>query len=339
MGDRKGGFGASDLYIIRRNTKGGWGGPENLGKNINSRKNEKSPFLHTDNETLFFASDQFPSIGGYDIFFSRKDSLGVWQKPQNIGFPINTISDELGLFVSTDGKKAYFSSNQLEGVGGWDLYAFDLYDAAKPKKVLFLKGELKDEAGQLVDNATLEIKNLNNKGTHIVQVKNGEYAAAYTLDEGDDVLLTITKQGFAFNATYISSEDEILDSPSELDLNIQYLEKNKAFRLDDIYFATNSFSLNPVSKEILIAFADYLILNKNLKVAIHGHTDNVGSASDNLVLSENRAKAVFQYLLDYGLTNDRLSYKGVGEQNAVSSNDTSYGRAKNRRTEFVILAH
>ena len=94
---------------------------ENLGKNINSRKNEKSPFLHTDNETLFFASDQFPSIGGYDIFFSRKDSLGVWQKPQNIGFPINTISDELGLFVSTDGKKAYFSSNQLEGVGGWDL--------------------------------------------------------------------------------------------------------------------------------------------------------------------------------------------------------------------------
>lgn len=335
--DRKGGFGAADLYIIRKNVKGEWDDPENLGENINSRKNEKSPFLHTDNETLFFASDQFPSVGGYDIFFSRKDSLGSWQKPQNIGFPINTVSDELGLFVSTDGKKAYFASNQLDGVGGWDLYTFDLYDAAKPKKVLFLKGELKDENGKTIDNATIELKNIRTKEKHLVQVQNGEYTAAYTLDEGDDVLLTINKKGFAFNATYISSEDEILDSPSELNLSVQQLKDGKAFRLDNIYFVTNSFALSPLSKEILTAFSEYLILNTSLKVAIHGHTDNVGSASDNLILSENRAKEVFQYLLEMGLTNRRVTYKGFGEKKPISSNKSKQGRANNRRTEFVIL--
>jgi outer membrane protein OmpA-like peptidoglycan-associated protein/tetratricopeptide (TPR) repeat protein len=336
--DRKGGFGAADLYIISKNEKGQWGNPESLGENINTIKNEKSPFLHTDNETLFFASDQSPSVGGYDIFFSRKDSLGNWQKPQNIGFPINTVSDELGLFVSTDGKKAYFASNQLAGVGGWDLYAFDLYDTAKPKKVLFLKGELKDENGQLIDNATIELKNIKSKEKHLVQVQNGAYTAAYTLDEGDDILLTVNKEGFAFNATYLSLEDNVFDSPSELDLSIQQLKDGKAFRLDNIYFATNSYVLNSVSKEILTAFADYLILNKNLKVAIHGHTDNVGSASDNLILSENRANAVFRYLLENGLTNSKLEYKGFGEQQPVSSNESKQGRAKNRRTEFMILA-
>ncbi|MBC8266050.1 MAG: OmpA family protein [Flavobacteriales bacterium] len=335
--DRKGGFGGADLYLIQKNEKGEWSDPKNLGENINTKYNEKSPFLHTDNETMFFASNQFPSVGGYDIFFCRKDSLGNWQKPKNIGYPINTISDELGLFVSTDGKKAYFASNQLDGVGGWDLYSFDLYEGAKPKKVLFLKGELRDENGEVLRHATIELKNIQSKEKHIVQVQNGEYAAAYTIEDGDDVLLTINKKGYAFNSTYISSDDADFSSPKKIDFEVEKLGDGKAFRLDNIYFASNSFELNPISKEILMAFADYLILNKNLKVAIHGHTDNIGSASANLLLSKNRAKAVFTFLLDNGIVAGKLDYKGFGKQEPIASNDTQKGRAQNRRTEFVIL--
>ena len=89
--------------------------------------------------------------------------------------------------------------------------------------------------------------------------------------------------------------------------------------------------------EILTAFVDYLILNKNLKVGIHGHTDNVGGNSENLLLSTNRAKAVYSFLLDNRIKKDRLNFKGFGEQKPLASNETEKGRAQNRRTEFVIL--
>jgi len=335
--DRKGGFWGSDLYFIQRNEKGHWSEPKNLGKNINTKDNEKSPFLHTDNQTLFFASNQFPSVGGYDIFYSRKDSLGSWQKPKNIGFPINTVSDELGLFVSTDGKKAYFASNQLEGVGGWDLYSFDLYDEAKPKKVLFLKGELKDENNNLLHNASIQLKNIHTKENQQVFVQNGEYTIAVTLDEGDDILLSINKEGYAFNSTYIFSDDDGFSSPKKINFEVEKLGNGKAFRLNNIYFASNSFGLNNISKEILLMFSDYLKLNNSLRLAIHGYTDNIGSASANLLLSKNRAKEVFSFLLDHGIKKERLDFQGFGEEKPITTNETDKGRSQNRRTEFVIL--
>ena len=325
------------MYIIRKNEKGDWSDLKNLGKNINTKDNEKSPFLHTDNQTLFFASNQFPSVGGYDIFYSQKDSLGSWQKPKNIGFPINTVSDELGLFVSTDGKKAYFASNQLEGVGGWDLYSFDLYDEAKPKKVLFLKGELNDENNNLLHDASIQLKNIRTKENQQIFVQNGEYTIAITLDEGDDILLSINKKGYAFNSTYISSDDDGFSSPNKIDFEVEKLGNGKAFRLDNIYFASNSFELNNISKEILLAFSDYLKLNNSLRLAIHGHTDNIGSASANLLLSKNRAKEVSSFLLDNGVKKERLDFQGFGEQKPITTNETDKGRAQNRRTEFVIL--
>jgi len=335
--DRRGGFSGSDLYIIQKDNKGNWSGPKNLGKNINTQSNEKSPFLHPDNQTLFFASNQFPSVGGYDIFYSRKDSLGNWQKPKNIGFPINTVSDELGLFVSTDGKKAYFASNQLEGIGGWDLYSFDLYDEAKPKKVLFLKGKLKDKSNNLLQGASIQLKNIRTKENQQIFVQNGEYTIAVTLDEGDDILFSINKKGYAFNSTYISFDDDSFSSPRRIDFEVEKLGNGKVFRLDNIYFASNSFNLNNISKEILLAFIDYLKLNNSLKLAIHGHTDNVGSASANLLLSKNRAKEVFSFLLNNGIKKERLDFQGFGEEKPITTNKTNNGRAQNRRTEFVIL--
>ena len=192
-----------DLYETNK-VDGNWTKPLNLGSVINSNEYEKSPYLHADGKTLFFASTNFPTLGGFDIFYSRKDSVGNWQKPVNIGYPINTVADEISLFVSTDGNQAYFASNSLDGIGGWDIYSFDLYDKAKPERVLFLKGSLLDENKQSIRDVELEIKNITTQEIITIQVDKGTYVSSLTLADTDDVLITIKKEGFAFNSTYIS---------------------------------------------------------------------------------------------------------------------------------------
>ena len=334
--DRPGGYGKIDLYEINK-VNGDWTEPKNLGSVINSNEHEKSPYLHTDGRTLFFASKNFPSIGGFDIFYSRKDNLGNWQSPVNIGYPINTVADEISLFVDTDGNKAYFSSNQLDGVGGWDIYSFLLHDEAKPERVLFLKGELMDENGQILEDVELEIKNINTNEVTTVRVESGTYVSSLTLAKDDDVLITIKKEGFAFNSTYISSNDTVFHSPKDLNVELESLEDGKSFNLNNIYFETNSYQINSIIKEVLIEFSNYLKVNNSLVIEINGFTDNIGEKVDNQLLSENRAKVVRELILSEGIAESRVLFNGYGEQFPVSDNISELGRAINRRTEFRII--
>ncbi|MDA8535588.1 OmpA family protein [Flavobacteriales bacterium] len=334
--DRKGGYGKIDLYETTFKN-GEWSNPENLGDKINSNENEKSPYLHTDGKTLFFASTNFPSLGGFDIFYSRKDSLGNWGKPHNIGYPINSVADEISLFVSTDGNSAYFASNHLNGVGGWDIYSFDLYKEARPERVLFLKGDFLDENGQVLNDVELEIKNIKTNEITTIKVDAGTYVSSLTLDEKDDVLITVKKEGFAFNSTYISANDTVFKSPSSLDISMQSLDEGKSFAIEDIYFDNNSYELKEITKEVLVEFAKYLEINNSLVIEINGFTDNIGDASDNQILSENRSKAVRDLILLQGISESRISYKGYGESSPKSNNNTEKGRAQNRRTEFRII--
>ena len=334
--DRDGGFGGIDLYIIYK-TDNGWTDPKNLGEKINTSFQEKSPFLHTDGETLFFASTRFPSVGGYDLFYSRKDSAGNWQAPKNIGYPINTRSDEISLSVSTDGNRAYFASNQLNGVGGWDIYSFVLHKEARPKRVLFLKGDLVDDNGKIMRDVELKIQNLKTKESQSIYVNEGSYATSITLDDSDDVLVTVKKNGFAFNSRYISSKDTSFLSPSKLNFTLQSLESGKSFKLNNVYFETNSDIINQKTKHILTAFSSYLKENLDLKVQINGHTDDIGTDLDNMNLSKRRAFNVLSFILNQGIDKKRLSSKGFGETLPVNTNDTEEGRSQNRRTEFLIL--
>ncbi len=334
--DRLGGYGKIDLYEINW-LNGKWTAPKNLGPVINSRENEKSPFLHTDGQTLFFASTNFPSLGGFDIFYSRKDSLGNWQRPINIGFPINTSVDEISFFVSTDGETAYFASNQLEGIGGWDIYSFALYSGAKPERVLFLQGNLLDEYGDVVEDVDLEIKNIRTNEVTTINIESGVYVSSLVLSERDDVLLTVKKKGFSFHSTYISSDDSLFQSPMKLNIELESLENGKSFNLSNIYFQTNSYDINNVVREVLIEFANYLKINNNLAIEINGFTDDIGDESKNQTLSENRAKSVREIILLEGISPDRVLFNGYGEQFPIAKNTFKEGRAKNRRTEFKII--
>ena len=335
--DRKGGFGGIDLYLVTKDEFGYWGVPQNMGELINSSLNEKSPFFHVDRETMYFASQQFPSLGGYDIFISKRGENGEWQKPENLGFPINTMHDELGMFVTTDGETAYFCSNKLDGVGGWDLYSFDLYEKVKPKRVLFLKGGITDRDGVMVDSVSLDLRNVTTNEVTQISVNGGKYVSALTLGDSDDVLITFNKDGYAFNSHYISSTDESFSGPSKMDVNIDKLESGQTFELNNIYFATDSFAINKVSRVILTEFAAYLIKNINMELLISGHTDNVGSEEDNLELSTNRARSVYTFLIEKGIDQNRLTYRGFGETKSVYDNLTIQGRSKNRRTECTII--
>ena len=334
--DREGGYGKIDLYETTFKN-GQWSNPENLGDKINSNENEKSPYLHTDGKTLFFASQNFPTLGGYDIFYSRKDSSGNWQQPKNIGYPINSVADEISLFVSTDGNSAYFASNDLNGEGGCDIYSVDLHKDARPERVRFFNGDLLDEYGQVLNDVELEIKNIKTKEIITIKVDAGTYVSSLTLDEKDDVLITVKKEGFAFNSTYISANDTVFKSPSSLDISMQSLDEGKSFAIEDIYFDNNSYELKDIAKEVLLEFAKYLEINNSLVIEINGFTDNIGDASDNQILSENRSKAVRDLILLQGISESRLSYKGFGEFFPKSNNNTEKGRAQNRRTEFRII--
>ncbi len=337
VSDRGGGFGGYDIYKTQKNDAGEWSSPENLGATINTAGNEKSPFIHTDSQTLYFSSDGLMGLGGYDIFYSRLDSNNVWSKPKNIGYPINSYNDDLGFFVSTDGQYGYFASNKFDGFGGWDLYSFNLYEEARPEKVLLVKGKITDEDNEGFKNARVELKNVKSKKVVQIDVDSitGEYYAAVIFR--NDYIMTVKKKGYVQETNYISKINPRFAKPLNMFVALEPIEVGKSYRLNDIYFDFNSTELKPESKEVISEFHDFLTDNPTLKVSIEGHTDNIGNINDNQLLSENRAKAVYEYLIQIGIEKSRVKYKGFGESKPVDTNSTEEGRARNRRTEFVII--
>ena len=336
VSDRSGGFGGYDIYRSIKGETGDWGTPINLGPLINSTGNEKSPFLHPDEKTLYFSSDGWMGLGGYDVFFVRQDEHGMWTKPRNIGYPINSTEDEVGFFVSTDGTQGFFASNKFNGKGGWDLYSFDLYDAARPEKVLFIKGNVKSEFSAEPLKAHIELKNLETKKISNIPMDTitGNYVAVAPFNS--DYIMTVKKAGHVYESKYIAKVDSMFKLPAKVDIEMKPIELNKSYRINDIYFPFNSFDLTNESKVVLDQLIDFLHENQSISIEIQGHTDNIGTDASNLKLSESRAQSVYNYLVEKDVSATRLSYKGFGKSVPVAGNDTGEGRAKNRRTVFVI---
>lgn len=327
----------SDIFKTVRGINYKWTAPIRLSDAINTNGNEKSPFIHPDNKTLYFASDSLPGLGGYDIYMSKQNGSGEWSKPVNLGFPINTENDEVGFFVSTDGKTAYFASNKINGRTNYDIYQFDLYEKCRPEQVLFLKGELKDENNTVPLAAKIELKNISTKETIQIDYDTitGKYASVILFD--NDYILTTKKDGYAFNSSYLSRSDTTLEKPFKLDVDLKKIEVGNSYTLNNILFEKNSIILSETSKAMIENFANFLKQNVSVKVQIQGHTDNMGNPKDNQVLSENRAKAVYLYLKESGINPDRISSKGYGESKPLSPNTSEENKAGNRRTEFFIL--
>jgi outer membrane protein OmpA-like peptidoglycan-associated protein/tetratricopeptide (TPR) repeat protein len=336
VSNRKGGYGGYDIWKSRL-TKGGWGEPENLGPNINTAYNEQSPFIHADDSTLYFCSNGWPGMGGQDLFVSKLGKDGQWQKPENLGYPINTNGDESGLTITADGVTAFFSSNNLGGYGGFDIYTFELPPKVRPHIVTYVKGVVEDIKTKQPLEAAVEIIDLQNN-----QPVYRDYSAAeqgdflVTLTSGKNYGLNISKSGYLFYSENFSLVGHTTNNPFDILVLLEPIEIGNKVILKNIFFETNKFDLKPESKSELQKLIDFLSVNPTLHIEISGHTDNVGNDQANLVLSQNRAKAVYDYLVASKINPERLIYKGYGKTQPIAPNDTEEGRAKNRRTEFKI---
>jgi outer membrane protein OmpA-like peptidoglycan-associated protein len=348
--DRPGGYGGTDIWISYKDVKTGqWSVPVNAGPVINTKGHERTPYIHSDSETLYFSSNGHTGFGGFDIFFSRKKPNGEWSEPENIGSPINTEGDEVGFFVSSDAKTGYFcafdeGNFRGKGPGRYDIYYFELYPEARPNEVTFIKGQLKNENNEPLTGAAVEIRSMNDpdkKSYATVDSLTGEFVAAINLKDKSDRIITVKKDSIAFNNMIVSVEKASFENPplsKPLEIKTEKISTEKNFIISNIYYKTNSSELTPESKKILKVFADYLKENPQLKIEIQGHTDNVGNPKDNLALSNNRAFTVKQTLEEYGVSGKRISAVGYGQTRPIASNQTEEGRAKNRRTEFRILS-
>lgn len=329
-----------DIFISKRLQDGTWG-PATPFDIVNTPGKDKSPFIHQDSETFYFVSSvsqERKGLGGTDIFYMRKDESGNWTKPLNIGYPINTVDDEIGVFISMDGKKAYFSSRQK---GNWDIYSFDLYEKARPKRVAIIKGRITSKDLESLEDIKLEISYANSDKVEEVRVNgnDGEYAAIVRTEDPQDIMINVKEDGFAFDSKIITKEELIASEDRTIDaknMEMKSIKLGEPYTINDILFATASDELTGRSKFILKQFGRFLKENENISVLIQGHTDNIGDPNKNLTLSERRAKSVRNYLEQIGIGKNRLEAEGYGDTQPKVPNTTPENRQKNRRTDFVI---
>ncbi len=334
----------TDIYYTERQKDGSWSVAKPVPGPINTAGHDKAPFLHQDSETMYFVSDCSPErmgAGGSDIFYTRKNDKGEWEMPKNIGYPINSQANEVGLVVSTDGHLAYYTSSRE--LGSYDIYYFELYEEARPQKILFVKGEVKDDNGEPVKDATVEVSYKNSGESVEIKVNgdDGKFAAVVKVDEEEpeDVMIAMKKEGYSFDTKLIKAEEieeKELTFETGVEMEIQEIEVGKAFTMDNILYDTRSYALSEDGKFVLDQFVKFLKENPTVKVSIQGHTDDKGDAGENQILSENRAKGVVSYIAEKGIDKSRLKYEGFGESKPKVPNNSDANRALNRRTDIMI---
>lgn len=333
--DRPGGYGGKDLYVSYR-VNGKWQPAVNMGADINTVGDEIAPFIHADNQTLYYTSNGLPGYGGTDIYMLRRTGEKQWSKPENLGYPINTIENEGSLFVASDGLTAYYASDRADTKGFLDLYKFKLRPDVSPVKTLYVKGYVTDaKTGKgLPCSVELSVDSSQQVLSNVQTDETGYYFI--TLPVNKNYTFTVNRKGYLFYSDVFNLADKPSDSVYVKDIALEPVELNATVRLKNIQFSSKSYTLEPVSMIELNKLVQLMNDNPSIKIQINGYTDNVGSDADNLLLSQNRSKAVVDYLIGKGIDAGRLSSKGFGETRPVADNSTEEGRALNRRTEFIV---
>jgi outer membrane protein OmpA-like peptidoglycan-associated protein/tetratricopeptide (TPR) repeat protein len=335
--DANGNF-SHDIFFSKRAKDGSWGKAQLIGGGINTAGQEKGPFMHSDSKSLYFASDGHIGVGKMDLYFCKVQDDGSIKEIKNIGYPINSEADELGIVVTSDGELAYFGAKNFQSNKGWDVYEFKMPETAKPEKVMVVKGQVKTSSGVPPAQAKVEINYTESKKKEEVAVNqdDGTYAAVVKMSRNENVTLSVEGDDIAFNSRVIAKKDDPAPVVTKLNMETQEAKANEAVVINDIYYSTNSADIEERSKIILDAFADYLKDHPAMVIEISGHTDSRGDDNANKALSAERAFEVMKYLVDHGVEAKRLTYQGYGESKPVGDNNTEEGRSMNRRTEFVI---
>jgi outer membrane protein OmpA-like peptidoglycan-associated protein/tetratricopeptide (TPR) repeat protein len=365
---RPGSIGKEDIWKTQKDSNGKWMLPTVLDSTINTLQHEFTPYIHFDNQSLYFTSSGHPCMGGLDLFVAYKKADDTFGTPQNLGYPINTLADEANLIVASDGKTAYFVTDRIydkdrkslanDKTGSeTDIYTFELPEGVRAQAaVTYVRAKVYDAQTFKPILAKVEIRDLasNQLVTTINTDRDGEFMTA--LPFGKMYSLNVNKAKYTFysdrfelQATSELTQPFVLDIPLQPIVDVPNNNTStpssgntttattKPIVLKNIFFATASAVLKPESQGEIQALVLMLIQNPTLRIQLNGHTDNVGDDASNLTLSENRAKAVFDALTKQGIDPKRLRYKGFGKTQPIDSNDSPSGRQNNRRTEFVVF--
>jgi len=336
VSNRPGGYGAMDIWYSKKLENGDWGDPVNLGGEINTAGNEMSPFIHFDGRTLYFSSNGRPSMGGLDLYMSRMIDDTTWTEVKNLGYPINTQTDEMGLIINGTGDRAYYSS-EIKPDRGRDLYYFNLPEQLRPEPVSYIKGTVYDKMSGRRLKAQYELTDLNNKKSVVRSATNEEGEFIICLSSDKNYGLNVNKEGYLFfSESFFLEGDHSAAEPFIVRVGLSPIRVGERMTLYNVFFETDSWEL--LSESLIELNRLYELLEKNLLITIEigGHTDSTGSDMHNQLLSEKRAESVKNYLLERGISPERISYKGYGDTMPVSDNDTREGMRRNRRTEIKI---
>lgn len=338
----------ADIYVSYLREDGTWGPGQRLPNTINTPAMEESVHIHPDGKTLYFASRGHIGMGGSDLYVTRMDENGNWSKPENLGYPINTIYDENSLMVNASGDVAFFASNRDGGYGDLDIYYFDLPKELRPVTTFYFDGLVFDSKTKKAIPGYFELSDINSGKTVII-------SEADKIDGSFTVPLPINRD-YAIQVTYPGY------FPYSLNFNLKLEEGQKSFHLDiplnpessseenvlaNVFFDLNKSTLRPESKLELNKFASYLKSNPKMKIELGGHTDSRGNKDENLKLSADRAKSVYEYLISTGIPAERMGYKGYGSTQPIisdeeitkltSSQEKEIAHQKNRRTVYKII--
>jgi outer membrane protein OmpA-like peptidoglycan-associated protein/tetratricopeptide (TPR) repeat protein len=339
--NRPGGFGGSDIYSSTFNIKERrFMPPVNLGAAVNTAGEEQSPFIHYDNQTLYFSSTGLQGIGGLDIFVAKRGEDGKFTNTINIGYPINTEQDELGLIVDRLGKFGYLSSERSGGYGGLDIYKFELPEKLKPEPVSYVDGTVFDAVTNEKLVAKIELTNLTT-GKVIANIESQKGTGNFfmVLKSNQDYMLTIDQTNYLFYSANFALKEHSNLEPYHIDVPLRKpVAGGDDVTLNNVFFDVDKFELKPESKYELDKLVMLMKKFPFMKIEIGGHTDNTGDKAKNKTLSQNRAKAVKDYLVNAGIDNTRLNAVGYGDSKPISDNKTAEGRAMNRRTVFKVIS-
>ncbi|MGB0390557.1 MAG: OmpA family protein [Salibacteraceae bacterium] len=332
---RKGGKGGADIWSSTKDSLGNWQTAVSLS--INTKESDMTPYIHADGATFYFSSTGRPGMGGHDIFVAHLNENDVFEDVVNLGYPINSAKEEFGMIADPEGRLAYYASEMDGGLGGLDLYQFELPTSFRPIQTQSISGVVFNRDTKKKLNANVELIDLAT-GKLIASTSSdklsGEFLVALASEK--DYALNVSKDGFLFYSDNFSLKGKKAESV-KLKVPLIPIKAGESVVLKNVFFDVSSFELDPKSKIELNKLVSMLSNNPKLKIEIGGHTDNLGSELVNKKLSEDRAKSVMKYLVSKGINATRLTAKGYGPTQPLADNDSESGRRQNRRTEFKIL--
>ncbi len=337
--NRKDALGERDIYKCTLKDDGTWTSPVNLGTKINSAGDEASPFLASDNVTLYFSSNGYPGYGDNDIYITKRlDSTWTnWSEPINLSDDVNTANFDAYYTVSAAGDYAYYVS--ISPTTGNDIFKIALPKLIKPKPVLLLKGKIVNANTQQPVEADIVYQTLpdgKEAGVAHSSPETGDYQIA--LPYGKNYAYYAKGNGFISQEGNVDLKDTTkIINQMESQISVVPVEIGQHVTLNNLFFDLGKSEMKEASFPELDRVVKFLKENLSIEIEVGGHTDNLGTHDDNVKLSEARAKSVDIYFIQHGIDLKRIKYKGYGETQPIVNNDTEENRQKNRRVEFTIL--